>query len=52
VWQQRGRLPRLSALIRSSILVDEKRKVIAAWYKVKAEDTVPAALEALKTRCW
>jgi peroxiredoxin Q/BCP len=34
-------------IIRSSFLIDEKGKVLGAWYKVKPEDTIPKALEAL-----
>jgi peroxiredoxin Q/BCP len=34
-------------IIRSSFLIDEKAKVIQAWYKVKPEDTVPLAVNAL-----
>jgi len=39
-------------IIRSSFLVDEKGKIIGAWYKVSPADTVPnakKALAALKT---
>jgi len=35
-------------IIRSSFLVDEKGKILRAWYKVKPEDTVPKAREALQ----
>jgi peroxiredoxin Q/BCP len=35
-------------IIRSSFLVDEKGKIQRAWYKVKPEDTVPKAKEALE----
>lgn len=34
-------------IIRSSFLIDEKGKVLKAWYKVKPEQTVPLALEFL-----
>ncbi len=34
-------------IVRSSFLIDEKGKIVDAWYKVKPEDTVPKALEAL-----
>jgi peroxiredoxin Q/BCP len=34
-------------IIRSSFLIDEQGKIIDAWYKVKPEQTVPKALEAL-----
>jgi peroxiredoxin Q/BCP len=39
-------------IIRSSFLIDEKGKIIGAWYKVSPADTVPnakKALEALNT---
>jgi peroxiredoxin Q/BCP len=35
-------------IIRSSFLIDEKGVIIQAWYKVKPEDTVPNAIDALK----
>ena len=35
-------------IIRSSFLIDEKGKVLQAWYKVSPDDTVPLALEALQ----
>ena len=35
-------------IIRSAFLIDEKGKVQRAWYKVKPEDTVPKAKEALE----
>jgi peroxiredoxin Q/BCP len=34
-------------IVRSAFLVDEGGKVAHAWYKVRSEDTVPNALEAL-----
>jgi len=34
-------------IIRSSFLVDEKGKIVDAWYKVKPADTVPKAKQAL-----
>lgn len=34
-------------IIRSSFLIDEKGKVIQAWYKVKPDDTVPFAMDAV-----
>lgn len=34
-------------IIRSSFLVDEKGKIIDAWYKVSPLDTVPNALKAV-----
>jgi thioredoxin-dependent peroxiredoxin len=35
-------------IVRSSFLIDEKGKIIQAWYKVKPLDTVPKAQEALR----
>jgi peroxiredoxin Q/BCP len=35
-------------IIRSSFLIDERGRIVDAWYKVKPEDTVPKAFEALK----
>lgn len=37
-------------IIRSSFLIDETGRIVDAWYKVKPEDTVPIALEALGNR--
>jgi thioredoxin-dependent peroxiredoxin len=34
-------------IIRSSFLVDEDGRIERAWYRVKPEDTVPKALDAL-----
>ncbi len=36
-------------VIRSAFLVDERGRIVDAWYKVKPEDTVPNALAAAKT---
>ena len=41
---------KVAGIIRSSFLIDEKGKVIQAWYKVSPEDTVPKAKEALGAR--
>ena len=35
-------------IVRSSFLIDEKGRIVQAWYKVKPEDTVPKALAALE----
>lgn len=35
-------------IIRSSFLIDEKGKIIQAWYKVKPEATVPNAIALLQ----
>jgi peroxiredoxin Q/BCP len=34
-------------VIRSAFLIDEKGKIVAAWYKVKPLETVPRVLDAL-----
>jgi peroxiredoxin Q/BCP len=34
-------------IIRSSLLIDERGKVLETWYKVSPKDTVPKALKAL-----
>lgn len=34
-------------IVRSSFLIDEKGKIIEAWYKVKPDDTVPNVLDVL-----
>lgn len=34
-------------IVRSSFLIDEEGKVAGAWYKVKPEETIPKAMEAL-----
>ena len=39
---------KFEGIVRSSFLVDEKGKIVQAWYKVKPEDTIPLALETLK----
>ncbi len=35
-------------IIRSSFLVDGSQKIVEAWYKVKPDETVPKALEAMQ----
>jgi peroxiredoxin Q/BCP len=37
-------------IIRSSFLIDEKGKIVDAWYKVSPNDTVPKVLMALDER--
>ncbi len=37
-------------IIRSSFLIDEKGKILGAWYKVKPEDTVPLARKILGSK--
>jgi thioredoxin-dependent peroxiredoxin len=38
---------KVEGIIRSSFLIDADGKIIQAWYKIKPEDTVPKAREAL-----
>jgi peroxiredoxin Q/BCP len=48
VWVEKTLYGRKSmGILRSSFLIDEKGKILQAWYKVKPEDTVPGALETL-----
>jgi thioredoxin-dependent peroxiredoxin len=48
-WGEKNSYGKISmGIIRSSFLIDEQGKVLRTWYKVKPEDTVPKAEEALK----
>ena len=48
VWGKKSMYgKKFEGIIRSSFLIDEKGKIIQAWYKVSPGDTVPKALEAL-----
>jgi peroxiredoxin Q/BCP len=49
VWGEKSSYGKTSmGIIRSSFLIDEQGKVLRTWYKVKPEDTVPKAQDALK----
>jgi peroxiredoxin Q/BCP len=49
VWGEKTSYGKTSmGIIRSSFLVDEKGLIQRAWYKVKPEETVPKAKEALE----
>ncbi len=49
VWGEKSMYgKKVEGIIRSSFLIDEQGKVMAAWYKIKPEDTVPQALQALQ----
>ena len=49
VWGKKSMYGReYFGIVRSSFLVDERGKIIQAWYKVSPEETVPEALKALK----
>jgi peroxiredoxin Q/BCP len=48
VWGEKTRYGKKSlGIIRSSFLIDPAGKIVAAWYGVKPEDTVPQAQKAL-----
>ena len=50
VWGEKTmRGKRYMGVIRSSFLIDEKGKIMNAWYKVSPKDTVPKAMEALES---
>jgi len=40
---------KVEGIIRAAFLIDEGGKILGVWYKVKPEDTVPLALQALVT---
>jgi thioredoxin-dependent peroxiredoxin len=47
-WGEKTAYGRTSVgIIRSSFLVDEDGRIERAWYRVKPEDTIPNALDAL-----
>lgn len=39
---------KFEGIIRSSFLIDERGNMIAAWYKISPQDTVPEALKVLE----
>jgi peroxiredoxin Q/BCP len=48
VWGDKSQYGKVhQGIIRSSFLIDEKGSLLRVWYKVKPEDTVPHAREAL-----
>ena len=48
VWGEKSMYgKKYMGIIRSSFLIDEKGKIVEAWYKVSPKDTVPNAQEAL-----
>jgi peroxiredoxin Q/BCP len=48
VWGDKSMYGKLfHGITRSSFLIDEEGKILRAWYKVKPEETVPKAKEAL-----
>jgi peroxiredoxin Q/BCP len=51
VWAEKSLYGRkYFGITRSSFLIDEKGRIAGAWYKVSPGDTVPNALEVLKTK--
>jgi len=40
---------KVEGMIRSSFLIDESGKIMAAWYKISPQATVPEALKVLET---
>jgi len=48
VWGEKVSMGKTTiGIIRSSFLIDEKGRLVQAWYKVSPDDTVPNAQEAL-----
>jgi len=48
-WGEKTRYGKKSlGIIRSSFLIDAAGKIVAAWYGVKPEDTVPKAQKAMR----
>jgi peroxiredoxin Q/BCP len=48
VWGEKSMYgKKYEGIIRSSFLIDEKGRVMDAWYKVSPKDTVPKAMKAL-----
>ncbi len=48
VWGKKSAYGRtFEGITRSSFLVDERGKILAAWYGVRPNDTVPKAIDAL-----
>ena len=51
VWGEKSMYgKKFEGIIRSSFLIDERGKIIQAWYKISPQDTVPKAYEALETK--
>ena len=50
VWGEKSMYgKKFEGIIRSSFLIDERGKVIQAWYKISPQDTIPRAYEVLPT---
>ncbi len=49
VWREKSMYgKKYMGILRSAFLVDEKQKIIRAWYKIKPSDTVPEAKKELE----
>jgi peroxiredoxin Q/BCP len=49
VWQEKSLYGRkYFGIVRSAFLIDAGGRILAAWYKVSPENTVPKALAALR----
>ena len=49
VWSEKKMYGRsYMGIVRSSFLIDEQGRIAAAWYNIRAEDTLPAALGAMQ----
>jgi thioredoxin-dependent peroxiredoxin len=50
-WGEKKMYGKVSeGIFRSVFLIDEKGKIVGAWYKVKPEQTVPNVMKALEAR--
>jgi peroxiredoxin Q/BCP len=48
VWGEKNMYgKKVEGIIRSSFLIDERGKILQAWYKISPQDTVPKALASL-----
>jgi peroxiredoxin Q/BCP len=48
VWAEKNMYgKKVMGILRSSFLIDERGKIIAAWYKISPTGTVPRAMAAL-----
>jgi peroxiredoxin Q/BCP len=51
VWGEKTlRGKKSQGIIRSAFLIDEKGRIIQAWYKISPKDTIPQAIQALEAR--
>ncbi len=50
VWGEKSMYgKKFMGIIRSAFLIDEKGKIIQAWYKISPKKTIPEALKALQS---